>query len=562
MHQLKFSNAFIDSSFFANNSASTNTPPFGSNSVVLLNNAPALLCGGTYQTGSLLALRVLRTLPKFKLINKALLGAVALCMSQVVSAQEISPYFTTWDTWGGTLSQAKIAAGMDSAVLAFAITNGACSFDAGFLGKLSDARNYIALGGRLTISFGGAGGVYAETACTNENQLFSLIEKLMLDSGTKRLDFDVEGNQLKDAVTSARRARVLARLQAKYPDMTVSFTLPGGFQGLDANSRNLLTSAIAAGVRIDMVNVMTMDFGAGATAYVTPSTMGQAVIVTLNAATNQVAAMFPSKSQSQVRAIMGVTPMIGQNDDGVIFTLNDAQTVANYVKINGYGRIYYWAFQRDRAQATGNLADLNYSGVAQTDFNFHKIFKTAAGAVVPTPTPTPTPTTSVSAWVQGKQYPAGSIVSYAGKNYIATYANPGYSPTISTYFWSVYLSNVTPSPTPSPTPAPTVTASAWVGGKQYAAGSIVSYSGKNYIAKFANPGYDPIVSTYFWSLYAYNVTPTPTPNPVASASPWVGGKQYAAGSVVSYSGKNYIAKYANPGYDPIISTYFWASYAG
>jgi hypothetical protein len=53
------------------------------------------------------------------------------------------------------------------------------------------------------------------------------------------------------------------------------------------------------------------------------------------------------------------------------------------------------------------------------------------------------------------------------------------------------------------------------------------------------------VSTYYWALY--------------SPPSWVQGKYYAAGSVVTYKdGKRYIAKYANPGYNPTISTYFWA----
>lgn len=39
------------------------------------------------------------------------------------------------------------------------------------------------------------------------------------------------------------------------------------------------------------------------------------------------------------------------------------------------------------------------------------------------------------AWVSGTQYYAGNKVSYQGGYYIAEYDNPGYSPTISTYFW-------------------------------------------------------------------------------------------------------------------------------
>ncbi|MFE4667421.1 glycoside hydrolase family 19 protein [Streptomyces sp. NPDC056716] len=43
---------------------------------------------------------------------------------------------------------------------------------------------------------------------------------------------------------------------------------------------------------------------------------------------------------------------------------------------------------------------------------------------------------------------------------------------------------------------------------------------------------------------------------------WVAGQQYAAGAIVRYTdGKAYIAEYANPGYDPTISTWYWEPYA-
>jgi predicted chitinase len=44
---------------------------------------------------------------------------------------------------------------------------------------------------------------------------------------------------------------------------------------------------------------------------------------------------------------------------------------------------------------------------------------------------------------------------------------------------------------------------------------------------------------------------------------WAAGTLYAAGDVVFYEpdGNYYVAEYENPGYDPIISTYFWEPYA-
>ena len=92
-----------------------------------------------------------------------------------------------------------------------------------------------------------------------------------------------------------------------------------------------------------------------------------------------------------------------------------------------------------------------------------------------------------------------------GKLYRAKFANPGYNPTISTYFWEGYVCTTTPPPTPppTPTPAPVCSYPGWVNGRPYAAGAIVTYTnGKLYRAKFANPGYNPTISTYYWAAYA------------------------------------------------------------
>ena len=81
-------------------------------------------------------------------------------------------------------------------------------------------------------------------------------------------------------------------------------------------------------------------------------------------------------------------------------------------------------------------------------------------------------------------------------------------------------------------------------GQYYAAGSVVSYGGTLYRAKYANPGYNPTISTYYWTR--------------DTRTTWVQGQYYPAGSVVIYNGTSYRAKYANPGYNPTISTYYWA----
>jgi predicted chitinase len=50
-------------------------------------------------------------------------------------------------------------------------------------------------------------------------------------------------------------------------------------------------------------------------------------------------------------------------------------------------------------------------------------------------------------WVAGQWYNAGAIVRYTnGLYYIAEHANPGYDPTISTWYWDPYNCSGTPSP--------------------------------------------------------------------------------------------------------------------
>ncbi|MER6693280.1 glycoside hydrolase family 19 protein [Streptomyces minutiscleroticus] len=51
--------------------------------------------------------------------------------------------------------------------------------------------------------------------------------------------------------------------------------------------------------------------------------------------------------------------------------------------------------------------------------------------------------------------------------------------------------------------------SSWVAGQWYAAGSIVRYTdGKAYVAEHDNPGYDPTISTWYWEPYACDNGPT------------------------------------------------------
>lgn len=89
----------------------------------------------------------------------------------------------------------------------------------------------------------------------------------------------------------------------------------------------------------------------------------------------------------------------------------------------------------NRAQTYSGATDLNnYTGVAHWKFQYHSIFKTAEGYATPAPA---APVAGALAcgssnWVEGRQYRAGSMVTYSkGSLYRAKITNPGYNLTIS-----------------------------------------------------------------------------------------------------------------------------------
>ena len=92
--------------------------------------------------------------------------------------------------------------------------------------------------------------------------------------GVTRLDFDIEGGVLSDTAATSRRDQALAALQAEDPAVQVDFTLAVAPNGLPTGSGSeyaLLQDAKSKGVKVSVVNIMTMDFGDGQTPSPTPS---------------------------------------------------------------------------------------------------------------------------------------------------------------------------------------------------------------------------------------------------------------------------------------------------
>ncbi|RSM43263.1 chitinase [Actinoplanes sp. ATCC 53533] len=89
-----------------------------------------------------------------------------------------------------------------------------------------------------------------------------------------------------------------------------------------------------------------------------------------------------------------------------------------------------------------------------------------------------------------------------------------------------------------------------------------SYNSHNWTAKWWTQGEAP--STGGSGVWADNGAcggTTPPPGGTCDYPNWVAGQFYPAGSIVKYTnGGYYRAKNENPGYDPVISTWYWEPY--
>ncbi len=474
---------------------------------------------------------------------KALVCALALAGGAAPAmALDVSPYFMTW-AYGNSsyaitsLMDAHTKAGLQSATLAFLVSSGGCAVDNSVSQMQSDLTAFQAAGGRVIISFGGADGTYLEAACTS-TQMANLIAGILQTTGVRAIDFDVEGSQLaKGGLNTVRNAAIL-QLQQRYPSLYVSFTLPVAQNGLDSNGLAAVQSAALAGVNVSMVNLMTMDYCDSNCGI---SNMGKVATGSATATYAQLKNVFPGKTGGELWAMIGITPMIGVNDDSSeVFSTNDASTVAGFARQNGLGLLSYWALQRDR---TGTGSKDDFSDTTQINFQFLHLFQAAqTGGGASTPTPAPTPTAAPT---------------------------PGPTPV------------PTPVPTPTPTPTPTPAAgcyAAWNANTAYTGGALVSTGGVNYKANWWTQGNNPANSSgpsgsgEPWAVVGgcggsatTPPAPMPAPQPAPSAGgcpAWQDGGSYAVGAVVGFNGKNYTAlvtqtDYAGANWNPAATPSLW-----
>jgi predicted chitinase len=136
----------------------------------------------------------------------------------------------------------------------------------------------------------------------------------------------------------------------------------------------------------------------------------------------------------------------------------------------------------------------------------------AAGAMavlVPSSAATASVSTTAAAcsggWSSSAVYVGGNVASYNGHNWSAKWWTQGETPgTV-----DVWADQGTCGGTTTP-PGTSCSYPNWVAGQSYVVGNIVKYTnGQYYRAKNDNPGYDPVISTWYWEPFSCSGTPTP-----------------------------------------------------
>lgn len=282
---------------------------------------------------------------------------------------------------GASLQAVTQATGQKYYTLAFMLGNG-CNAEwdgtvplnqtSTYLPNLTSDISYVrSQGGDIIISFGGAAGQELAQTCGDAGSLQAQYQAVINQYGATHLDFDIEGGEQGDSTTYDRRDTALAALQAANPGLTISFTLPSATTGLLSDSLGLLNNAISHGVNFNVVNLMTMDYGSP------DSQMGQEAINAANGLYGQLQQMFPAKSSSQLWSMVGITPMIGQNDtQGEIFSQSNASQVLSFAQANHIGELSFWAVSRDNGSCPGSTASSDTcDGLSQSNYAFTDLWE-------------------------------------------------------------------------------------------------------------------------------------------------------------------------------------------
>ncbi|HTX91623.1 MAG TPA: carbohydrate-binding protein [Anaerolineales bacterium] len=218
-----------------------------------------------------------------------------------------------------------------------------------------------AAGGDVIVSFGGAAAPELADVCGDAASLQAQYQAVVTKYNLKYVDFDIE-----DFPTTAidNRNKALKGLEAANPGLQVHYTLGVLETGFTQPQMDVLNNARTNGTRVDLVNIMAMDYG-----HSVADMYGAAVSAAQGART-----WLNNNGFSGTQ--LGITPMIGVNDSaGETFSLANATSLVSWANSNGITELAFWSVGRDNGGCPGGgAASPSCSGISQSTFQFSSIF--------------------------------------------------------------------------------------------------------------------------------------------------------------------------------------------
>lgn len=375
-----------------------------------------------------------------------------------------APYVDASLGYVPNFAQFKKDTGTGHFVLAFLVNTdcSSCSYAWGGVSSVTDGPNGLysnikslrQAGGDVMISIGGANNNPLAKACTDVEELKTHYKNIIDNLNLAVLDFDIEGGHVADTASIKRRNQALKMLQDELAregrNVPIWITLPVLPSGLTADGVNVVRSAMAHGVKLAGINLMTMDYGGSMGCQSvekvgndrrrldpTRNINGECDIAATRAVHGQVKKLARNfnlnLSDADIWNMLGATPMIGVNDQELeVFFLDDAKTLRAHAEDKAMGLVSMWSVARDRAAPAGQAWQVSpsHSGLTSDEaessafsLEFAQFDPANPSSPPPTPaqppapTPAPPATSTHPAYKTGVNYKAGDKVSNNGNTY-------------------------------------------------------------------------------------------------------------------------------------------------
>jgi hypothetical protein len=233
---------------------------------------------------------------------------------------------------------------------------------------LADVNAVRAAGGDVAVSFGGYNGTELGSTCGSASALAAAYQQVVTKYHLTRADFDYENTAL-DSNTAVRFGAIKI-LEANNPSLKVSLTIPMTTVGFPGSGTDEIRQAVAAGARLDVINIMDFDTG------LTSGTEVSQTEAIANDAIGQLETIY-GWSAATAWAHLGFQIMNGHTDQpSELFTQSDFSTLLAFAKANHPAWFSFWSVNRDYQCPAGAVepwAPGTCSAVTQNPYDFTKI---------------------------------------------------------------------------------------------------------------------------------------------------------------------------------------------